>query len=759
MYIFQTSDLVHFEPRLTAYNKRIYEFAIVNHEYVDVRDFLHDAYNYFENEIGITLEYHHTLKVGSVFSATFEKIIKSGQSNDKNESELTDVDDDGDENGPLDERKEKQTLYIQTQTTIVDRDTDLWDLFNETIVDVVLQRIDEAILQGSGFTLSSINELVVQVNRHEPLRGSAYLELHPHLKSKLAIVNVKNYDEMCFKWAILSALHPVSKNPQRVSNYIQYEDELNFTGIEFPVKIRDIGKFEKLNPSISVNVYIFNEKVKKIQPVRLTKAIKENHIHLLHITENFSNTDEVDDYYDDDNEEFPETETHYCWIKNFSRLVSSQISNHNGKLFICDRCLNHFHNSHKLQVHQTECFRQNACEIEMPTEPNDKVKFKNIKNQSPAPFVIYADVEALLKEPTEEFGKSGATVAIQEHEVYSIGYYLSCSFDQTKSYYKAKRGVDCIDWFVNELYKIGHDFADILKNIVPIKMMSEDELNFKNAKICHICEKEFEPGQIIAKDHSHFDGSYRGAAHQHCNLQYQENRTIPVVFHNLGNYDAHFLLKKLATGFKGEIKIIPINSEKYISFIKTVADSSDKHEETVKFKFIDSFRFMPSSLDYLSSLIPSEKKSILRNEFKNFSDEQLHLLERKGVFCYDYVDSWSKLEETALPHKDAFYSSLTNEHISEKEYEFAVNVWEKFNIKTLGEYADLYLKVDVCLLAIVFENFRQTCSQIYKLDAANYYTIPGLSYDAMLKYTNIEIELLKDVDMLLFVERGNIEKQ
>lgn len=120
------------------------------------------------------------------------------------------------------------------------------------------------------------------------------------------------------------------------------------------------------------------------------------------------------------------------------------------------------------------------------------------------------------------------------------------------------------------------------------------------------------------------------------------------------------------------------------------------------------------------------------------------------------MDSWEKLEESELPPKKAFYSSLSNDEISEDDYNFAIEIWRKFNIKTLGEYADLYLRVDVCLLAIVFENFRETCRQIYKLDPANYYTAPGLSFDAILRYTGVELELLKDIDMLLFVERGNM---
>lgn len=101
-----------------------------------------------------------------------------------------------------------------------------------------------------------------------------------------------------------------------------------------------------------------------------------------------------------------------------------------------------------------------------------------------------------------------------------------------------------------------------------------------------------------------------------------------------------------------------------------------------------------------------------------------------------------------------FYSKLNNEAISDDDYEFALQIWSCFHIKTLGDYCDLYLKTDVLLLADVFENFRITCHTIYKLDPSNYYTSPGLSFDAMLKYTDVLIELLTDIDMLLFVEKG-----
>ena len=147
---------------------------------------------------------------------------------------------------------------------------------------------------------------------------------------------------------------------------------------------------------------------------------------------------------------------------------------------------------------------------------------------------------------------------------------------------------------------------------------------------------------------------------------------------------------------------------------------------------------------------------IVEKEFgkDGYSVEQIKLLKRKGVFPYDYVTSLEKLKETVLPSKDDFYSHLYGSHISDEDYDHAKNVWEIFNIKTLGEYSDRYLKTDVIILVNIFEDFRNLDLSIYKLDPAHYYTLPGLSWDAMLRYTKIELELLTEMDMLLLIERG-----
>ena len=132
----------------------------------------------------------------------------------------------------------------------------------------------------------------------------------------------------------------------------------------------------------------------------------------------------------------------------------------------------------------------------------------------------------------------------------------------------------------------------------------------------------------------------------------------------------------------------------------------------------------------------------------------MYLMLRKGVFPYDYFDALDKLNATQLPPKDAFYSKLNDENISDDDYKHAQKIWETFNMKTMREYHDLYLNSDVLLLADVFENFRDVCQIHYGLDPAHYYTAPGLAWDAALKYTKVNLELLTDIDMLLMIEKG-----
>ena len=304
----------------------------------------------------------------------------------------------------------------------------------------------------------------------------------------------------------------------------------------------------------------------------------------------------------------------------------------------------------------------------------------------------------------------------------------------------------------------------------PLKMTKKDEKAFTKAKRCHICEKKYTEDDVPVRDHCHITGKYRGSAHQTCNLKLKisaEKIKIPVVFHNLKGYDSHFIMNELGELIKkGEyipdnvyimnkegkmvkdesvsrisVSVIAQNAEKYMAFY------IGKH-----LSFIDSYAFMSRSLDELAGNLEDRDFIYIKDYFTD--PVQFNLMKRKGVYPYDYMDSFSKFNDTELPQREDFYSLLKGENISEDDYSHAQNVWNTFNLQNMGEYHDLYLKTDILLLTDVFENFRKTCLTYYGLDPLHYITSPGLAWDAMLKMTGINLELITDIDMQLFIEKG-----
>ena len=220
-------------------------------------------------------------------------------------------------------------------------------------------------------------------------------------------------------------------------------------------------------------------------------------------------------------------------------------------------------------------------------------------------------------------------------------------------------------------------------------MTMHDKLVYDNSTLCHICNEEL--GRDKVSDHCHLSGKFRGAAHEVCNLKYKAPKFFPVVFHNLFGYDSHLFIKTLGYS-EGEISWIPNNEEKYISFTKQVIVdkfiNKERRKVNVKheLRFIDSLRFLASSLDKLGSNLKIDQ---LVNLKKYYNGNQLSLLLRKGVYPYDYVDCMKKLDETSLPPKEASYSKLTGEGITDEDYQQAQTVWKEFNIVSMKDYHNL----------------------------------------------------------------------
>ena len=389
-----------------------------------------------------------------------------------------------------------------------------------------------------------------------------------------------------------------------------------------------------------------------------------------------------------------------------------------------------------------------------------------------------------------------STTKINQHIPSGYSVYTSRSFDKSNNKLSYYKGEDCMRRFCKDLKDHAIKIIDYKKKDM-IPLTKEEDDNYNKENICHICKKKFNNDKV--RNHCHFTGKYRGAAHNTCNFRYKIPKNIPVIFHNGSTYDYHFIIKELACEFDGNFECLGENTEKYITFSVPIKKRIENKNIDIsyKIKFIDSFRFMVRSLsklvDNLTENIHNDKcvkcksnlcfvnavndiltfecidcgkeykKGLNKKLIERFSNvyqfciydmNKFMVLLRKGVYPYEYMDDWDKFNEKKLPCKESFYSNLTMEDISDTDYKHANNVFEKFNLNNLGDYHDLYVRSDTLLLADVFENFSNACLNNYELDPTHFVSLPGLAWQACLKKTNVELELITDYDMLLMIEDG-----
>jgi len=248
-----------------------------------------------------------------------------------------------------------------------------------------------------------------------------------------------------------------------------------------------------------------------------------------------------------------------------------------------------------------DCGEMNECAIRLPSDNDKWLEFNNYTRKERLPFVIYTDLECVLTKMEEEEQQN----LYQHHQVFSIAYYIHCSFDDSLSVYNSHHSADCVSWFTEELKNLAIRVKTILTTNVPMVDLTSDEWEkFHSATHCHICEKLFTQEDTRVRDHCHWTGRDRGPAHSNCNLNCKEAFCIPIVFHNLSGYNAHFISKDIAMAFEGEIELLPITKEKYISFTKNVELKEDKKKSWknhIKLRFIEPNKFPTASLHKLAS--------------------------------------------------------------------------------------------------------------------------------------------------------------
>ena len=667
----------------------------------------------------------------------------------------------------------------------------------EQLLESLLKKYEENLqnkMRGSEFEFDGVNFLYYDFNKTSINKGGSYIDSPKWLKDKKSTINPKNNDDKCFQYAATLALNldKIKKDPQRVSKIKPFIEKYNWKDIDFPSTSKDWKKFE-CNNEVALNILYVPYNTKKINIAYKSKnnLTHERQIILLMISDG--------------------QKWHYLVFKNLSGLLRGITSNHKED-FYCLNCFHSYRTENKLESHKKICENHDYCHVEMPTKDNNIIKYNHGEKSMKVPFIIYADLECLLEKMSTCINNpnESSTTKINKHTPSSYSIFTHCSFNESKNKLNYYRGKDCMKKFCEDLRIHATKIINYEKKKI-IPLTKEEKINYNDQQICYICKKEFEKSDKKhhkVRDHCHYMGKYRGAAHNICNLRYKVPKEIPLVFHNGSIYDYRFIIKKLVKEFEGNFDCLGENTEKYITFSVPLKKKIENKnlEITYKIKFIDSFRFMSSSLskrvDNLSEGIHNNKcadcksnldyiktkneklilecyncKQRYRKKFnkeliKRFasthefcnndttgssSSERINkfvLLLRKGVYPYEYADTWERFSEISLPSKGDFYSNLNMEDISDIDYRHGNNVFKVFKLENLGDYHDLYVQSDTLLLADVFNNFRDMCVKEYELDPAQFLSLPGLAWQACLKKTNIELELLTDYDMLLMVEEG-----
>ena len=599
--------------------------------------------------------------------------------------------------------------------------------------------LENFISNGSGWVVNEIKTVWIEIAKYQPLKGGSYMSLPRKLSNKKCVINPKNEkDNLCFYYCYLMSKIKVEKNPQRINRYkdalndLLYIERGNKKIRKHPSEV-DLGyipTFER-KENTAINVFGWDNKKQEVIIHRITNQPEDmERINLLLIER--------------------DEKKHYVYIKDFNRLLYDQTKHKERKNF-CITCLWGFSTKELLDRHRPDCRRlqQRAVAITMPEE-GSKLEFINFHKQLKVPYIIYADFECIIiplqgaaMDPEKIDPEKSSTIQTSMHEACSYSYVVVRSDGKSKTPVTF-RGDNAAENFIDSLLEVEKELLEDLEYLkYKVIITRKEEEEYKKATICHICEELLNGDKVL--DHDHITGFYRGPAHNQCNLKLRINKyrlKIPVVFHNLRGYDSHLLMQVIGK-FKGKgknITCIPNNTEKYISF------------SLGNLRFIDSAQFLASGLDKLVDSMKEDDFKITKKSVPDINERKL--LIRKGVYPYEYMDSWKRFDEKSLPPKEAFYSKLSGKDISEEDYKHAQKVWKVFECKTLGDYCDLYCRTDVLLLADAFENFRNTCSLEYKLDPANYFTSPGLSWDALLKSSKVKLDLLSDVDMYMFIEKG-----
>ena len=697
-------------------------------------------------------------------------------------------------------------LYNPVKQIRITRTSNLEDVIKQVIEKSKENVEAQEATRGSGLRFKRVDQLFMNTLRYVPLSGGTFRPTPNYLKAKKGIINVKNnhYDcsvcrrsgasecQCCFLWSVIAGIHAQdigSTAKTELRKYRKYEADYDHSMLTFPVEVGSdsIKEFEAKN-NLSIAIFGYDDEKEEVYQLRQPAATGRQ-VNLIHFDNHYATISNLKRLL------FGQVTKHRggCHV---CRYCLSHFTTEQGLKEHTKQCLSREEEVPPVVVEMPEegsvCkFRALNKQFECPffivsdfecyTKPvHDTSKKKTVQTQQHVPnsWFVYVvcsepsiDVSHLHKSYFGEDAVDKFIEHLQYVERHIVGYRADASGnpveveddddlpsgqDQWQDFlkqYRAKhpeiKGREVMKNAAKEYKatkpeiqrKTKTKWVDGIlqskKSVDDIIMTQADREAFKASKVCPICDRKYTDGNKKVRDHCHLTGKFKQVCCNRCNInRHYKHFEIPCFFHNLRGYDSHLIIQRAAK-FGGKVDCTAQNSQRVISF---------KHS---RIRFLDSAQHMNGSLEELVGDLTSGGLAKFKHLFQYFrskgtADETIEMLTRKGVYPYDYATDSSVMQETTLPPIEKFYSGLTETECDPKDYAYAQQVWKAFKCKTLYDYHMLYLYTDVLLLADVLSEYRRFGMEIYDLDPLLFWTAPSFSWNAALKKSKVELELLSD---------------
>ena len=489
------------------------------------------------------------------------------------------------------------------------------------------------------------------------------------------------------------------------------------------MKIVDIPRFENLNPALTINVFEYctkDDNDYKLVPLYISKNTENRRIIDLILYKN-----------------------HYILLKKLHVFIGKHDNS-----YVCRNCLSSYSIQSELITHKKLCGDKKKS-VYIPCKKTH-IKWDEYYQKMPLYSLIIADFEATYEPILNEIIPDCKTIDICKQIPCCNGYYIINKLTNLpidSGYYKSPFGLNNVEWFLNRVNNIEFQMSEFFKQNIKPRITMKSNNAFLKSKICWLCDNKFVNINDKVVHYCKMTGNYLGTAHQSCIdyvIKASQHKFIPILYHNFSKYDSHMFFSELINSKvdRIDLSVIPRSNEEYMNL------------NFGCIKFLDSMRFLPASMESLTESLKDEDYIHLKKNFPN----HWSLLKNKLAYLYEFyktLEDYEKPIQLLLEAGDqAYFSQTKNESPDNVEIDRTNQIIKLFNIKNGREITELYNKADVILLADIFEKFINVSITEFGINPLYHISLPGTTWSNGLKYTKVELELIKNVDLFQMFESG-----